>query len=171
MKQIFVFAALAACLVSCSKDWVPEPGIYWGKVSAKQGGADWGNSYIYGAKNRPNGIGLTIKMNRFSKEGFLRESMWIYKIPDSIGHYRLSRTSPWAIDTLTGAGFAFFIDDGDVPDGPTYQLMETGHENYLEITRKKGDEVWGRFQIAFVIDSPPDTIIFTEGSFHTKIIH
>ncbi len=111
-------------------------------------------------------------MNKYSKEGFLRESIFIYKIPDAVGHYPLSRsTDPWAVDELTGATFYLSTDDGDVSLGPSYKLLEPGHDNFLEIDKKKGDEIWGKFRITFVRDSPPDTVYFTNGDFHTKILH
>lgn len=86
----------------------------------------------------------------------------------------MSVTDVRDIDSLSGANFYTSIDAGDVL-ADTYNLLEGVTDNYLEITRIEGDQVWAEFQVAFLRKGPvvvaayPDTIVFTKGKIHTRV--
>ncbi|MDX1910885.1 MAG: hypothetical protein SFV22_05335 [Saprospiraceae bacterium] len=105
----------------------------------------------------------------------MKESLFIYKLPDWEGDFALSLTGVRDVDDLHGAVYHSLEDDGTA--GDSYDLLEGIVENHLKITRKKGDEYWGEFQAAFVKTTAfgeqdptaPDTVVFTEGRFHVKL--
>jgi hypothetical protein len=91
------------------------------------------------------------------------------------GTYEIDSTSVRDIDDLHGAIYYTLQDDGTA--GESYDILEGIVENRLKITQKRGDEIWGEFQVAFAKDlrygeqdpTVPDTVVFTNGVFHTKI--
>ena len=113
----------------------------------------------------------------FNDKNFKRENLFFYKINNSIGENIITPTTPHAVDSTHGAFYGTLIDDGDVL-GDSYDLLEGIIENKLTIDKKEGDEIWGTFQAAFVKDktylpedpTAPDTVIFTNGKFHTKLL-
>jgi hypothetical protein len=175
-KYLPVFIFLAIIITCCKKD---DDIFYWGEVSLKWNGDYWmEESKIRAFENLPHHQGINIEMERFNSNGFEREDIFIYKIPLTIGRFDISETKAYEIDDLTGASYTTLLDDGDVI-GDFYKLLEDGHDNFVEIEKIKGDEIWGTFEVAFVKDligsvegdpMAPDTVIITEGMFHTKIL-
>ncbi|MBK8195173.1 MAG: hypothetical protein IPK76_18885 [Lewinellaceae bacterium] len=161
---------ILASMVSCSK--AGPDSYYWGECTAQLNGVAWtGQPYII--ENKPYLQGIDLLVDVYNGQGFHRENVFIYKIPDAVGRYQIVDTDVRDIDSLTGARYFTLGDDGDVLVD-SYRLVSDKGENYVEIERKEGDQIWGAFQIAFAVDgvkgnpAAPDTIIFTDGHFHTR---
>ena len=52
------------------------------------------------------------------------------------------------IDSITGAISQIFIDDGHVLGDTYYINLGDDTEEYIEITRIEGDQIWGKFQLS-----------------------
>lgn len=160
---------------SCKKNNDPLDKFYWGEVTALKNGAEW-EGRPRCLIDKPYGQGIDIIFDMFNENNFLRDDIFIYKIRDEVGTYALSITEIRDIDSLHGAEYFTLIDDGT--GGDSYDLLEGVIENKITIVKKDGEEFWGTFQIAFARDttflsedpSSPDTVIFTNGQFHTKIL-
>ena len=162
---------MLAIFFSCAKE---EPsGYYWGITNAQFNGDAW-EAQLYAIENKPYNQGIDFIMHKFSKQGILLEILHFYKIPPQIGKYPFADTEVRDIDSLVGARFRTVLD-GDVT-GDTYSLLEGVVNNYVEITKIEGDQVWADFQVAFVKGSSnnspeyPDTIVFKNGKIHTRIV-
>lgn len=154
---------------------IPLPDVYWGEVTAEKNGEEW-EANIYGVIDKPYKQGIDIIIRRHNEKGFLREDLFFFKIPDKLGKYPIEITDVRTIDNLTGANYGTSLDDGDVA-GDFFELMTGQSDNFIEIDKKEGKEIWGNFQVSFIKDlkygesdpSAPDTIVFKSGKFHTKI--
>ncbi|HAD13735.1 MAG TPA: hypothetical protein DCF33_15015 [Saprospirales bacterium] len=163
---------VSVSLISCSKE---EPNdYYWGTASAQLNGSSW-QPEPRATTNKPYGQGIDFSLGRFLDNGLKKEALSIYKIPPQVGRHPISQTEVRDIDSLSGAKL-FTLIDGDVL-GDVYHPLEGSTDNYLEITKMEGDEIWAEFQIAFVrvsvgsVDNNyPDTIRLTQGKIHTRII-
>ncbi|MDO8367690.1 MAG: hypothetical protein Q7T20_12895 [Saprospiraceae bacterium] len=159
-------------LVACSKDG-PD-GYYWGTATARFNNKAW-EADPYAIVNAPYKQGIDFLIHKFNSQGFQREDVFVYKVPEQVGKYPISQTEVRDIDSLVGAQFFTVLDDGGVL-GDSYSLLEGVVDNYVEITKIKGDQVWAEFQVAFVKVSSnhtpeyPDTIVFTKGKIHTLIV-
>ena len=104
-----------------------------------------------------------------------RENLFFFKYPNAEGTYLIDSTGVRIIDSLHGAVYHTLQDDGTA--GDSYYIIEGIVDNWLKITKKEEDELWGEFQVAFVKDlkygeqdpAAPDTVIFTKGNFHTRL--
>ena len=177
MKYLFLFfTSLVASLVSsCNKQDDPLDKFYWGEVTALKNGSAWeGRPRCLIDKPYEQGIDFIFEM--FNEQKFHRDNLFFFKIPNNIGNYQLSITEIRDIDSLQGATYHTSIDDGT--SGDSYNLLNGIVDNQIIIDRKEGDELWGTFQAAFVKDTTympedplsPDTVIFTNGRFHTKLL-
>lgn len=173
MRYLFFTLFLASVsLISCSKE---EPNdYYWGTASAQLNGDSW-QPDPRAVTNKPYGQGIDFSLGRFNGNGLKKETLFIYKIPPQVGRHPISQTEVRDIDSLSGAKLFTLIDDDVL--GDVYHPLEGSTDNYLEITKMEGDEIWAEFQIAFVrvsvgsVDNNyPDTIRLTQGKIHTRII-
>ncbi len=180
MRLILMFIISCSFLFSCNKN---DDGIgrrQWGTISAMKNGEFWegeiyslSKSYSFEA-----GQGVDIFINRYNEKGYHREELYFYKVPDKVDKYPLSQTSFLDKDSLIGADYFTSVDDGDVLGEIYYLILNDSIEDYIEITDVSGKELFGRFQASFAKDttsldgdpSAPDTVIFTNGKFHTKVL-
>ncbi|MCC7464724.1 MAG: hypothetical protein IT261_00555 [Saprospiraceae bacterium] len=173
MRYLFFMLFLASVsLISCSKE--DSNDYYWGTASAQLNEDSW-QPEPRAVTNKPYGQGIDFSLGRFNGNGLKKEALFIYKIPPQVGRHPISQTDLRDIDSLSGARL-FTLIDGDVL-GDVYHPLEGPTDNYLEITKIDGDEIWAEFQIAFVqvsvgsVDTNyPDTIRLTQGKIHTRII-
>ncbi|HAD13734.1 MAG TPA: hypothetical protein DCF33_15010 [Saprospirales bacterium] len=159
-------------LISCSKQ--DSNDYYWGTASAQLNGSSW-QPEPRATTNKPYGQGIDFLLDRLDRNGFVVEDLAIFKIPVQLGRHPISKTEISDIDSLSGAKL-FTLIDGDVL-GDVYHPLEGSTDNFLEITKMEGDEIWAEFQIAFVkvskspvANNYPDTIRLTQGKIHTRII-
>ena len=173
----YTFLALFLILVtwlSCNKD-DPWSDIYWGEASVLSNG-ELQEARIRASPSARNNLGIAIQIHFFNEQNIQRGGLNLFKIPYELGSYMLSKTQTVDMDSLSGASFATRVADGDVI-GDFYDLLEGEIENEVTIDRIEDEEIWGTFQVAFVKDTTygegdptaPDTLIFTDGQFHTKV--
>lgn len=168
----FMLFLVSVSLISCSKENSND--YYWGTASAQLNGSSW-QPEPRATTNKPYGQGIDFSLDRLDRNGYMKEGIFIYKIPPQVGRHSISQTDVRDIDSLTGANL-FTMIDGDVL-GDVYHPLEGSTDNFLEITKMEGDEIWAEFQIAFVkvskspvANNYPDTIRLTQGKIHTRII-
>jgi hypothetical protein len=114
----------------------------------------------------------------YNSEGFLRQELLFIKIPTIPGHHKII---PYKLNYCDDRDPAYgvlytSVSDGDVA-GDQYQVLST-EDNYIDIEdyNAVSKEIKGTFQVTFTLESKgyghnlPDTLRFTEGRFHTKII-
>jgi len=166
MKKVILFALLL--VTACNKN---DESWYWGEVSAFKNGDCW-TAEIYAGYNKPYSQGIDIIVDRFNEKGFHREGIFIYKVPEQVGRYKLEHTEVREFDGLVGSKYYKSIDDGDVAGGTYTLLLNDSISDFVEITEIDGREIRGNFQMSFVNNNsiPPDTIVFLDGKFHTRLV-
>ena len=176
MKNIttYTIAMVLFLLAGCNKEQAPRD-EHWGGLAANINGKNW-YSLAFAGINYNDGK-LYINSDTYSKEGFLRESLLIYKIPLQVGQYRIWKTGRSDYNDKTGALFITSVDDGDV-GGDFYFVMESDTLSSVTITKIDEKEVWGVFNLTLIRDTTsavqygaPDTLIMKNGEFHTKILN
>lgn len=176
MKNLnFIIMILFIGLPSCKKETLSTiPDIYWGEVSATKNGESW-TGKVYAGRIRIESYGFFVTVDVYNGQEFMRERLILSKIP-----YLEQANTIHLVDTvLTDASYGTLVDDGDVV-GDIYKVIEGESDNFVTITsyNEETKEVKGNFQVTFVFDetdtksdpTAPDTIRFTSGEFHTKII-
>ncbi len=172
MKYFLFFGLLL--ILSCNKK-NDQPDYYWGSINAIKNGEAW-EGKLYAVINKPFEQGIDIIIERFNEKGYKREYLFMSKIPLEVKKSKLNQTDVRIIDTLVGGDYGTLLDDGDVA-GDDYLLLDDSIDDFVEITETKGKEIKGKFQMSFVKDlrfgeadpTAPDTVIFTDGVFHTRI--
>lgn len=177
MKNLsFIVIILFIGLPSCKKENVSTiSDIYWGEVSATKNGEPWtGKIFARLSNTRFNVI-----VDVYNEQKFLREVFRIFKIPIQEQWNKIDSIKPNVDTALTRASYATLVDDGDVV-GDIFNVLDGESENFVTITsyNEETNEVKGNFQVTFVFDetdnkSDPtarDTIRFTNGEFHTKVM-
>ena len=171
-NKIYFFLGLVflSFYFSCKDD-----DIFDGKVTANMNGESWKTEAIIASPNLPYDQGMDIIIYELNRAGLSQMQLHLFKIPITEGTYNLDSTGVRDIDTLIGASLV--MTDHDVPISG-YDLIEDGSEvNELVITEIDGDEIKGTFDISFVKNSTnpfgvndPDTVIFKNGVFETKLV-
>lgn len=176
--KIIYFSLITILILSnqfCKKD-DPNDRFYWGEATAtKNQSASW-EARPRCVINKPYDQGIDIILTVFNSKGFRREDLFFFKIPNEVGTYNITKSSPQTVDSTHGASYGTLIDDGT--SGDRYYLIQAIVDNKITIDTKVGDEIWGTFQVAFTKDktflsedpTAPDTVIITDGKFHTKLL-
>lgn len=169
-----VFIWLSISLTNCADDYIMG-GPYWGTVNAMKNGGAWSGK-IRGSEQN-NLLGITI--DKHSHEGFLREDLFVNRIPKEIGVYNIPKSDTLRVHDFVTSTYFTLEDDGDVILD-VYYVDANNNENYVEVTSIDfGSGTFsGKFQISFVRDttrikrhlSIPDTIKFTNGFFKTRVL-
>jgi hypothetical protein len=155
-------------LLSCEKE-----GYYWGTVSTQKNGSPW-MAEIRATKSTISTSKINITINTLNENGEELEKLNFFKVPAAVGHYPLSFTFDQPPnDSLVGClYFNGYLDQ--LYD--SYWLSKQDSTSYLEITRydSKNKEIEGRFNLILWPDikgswNAPDSIVFSNGVFHTKI--
>jgi hypothetical protein len=169
MKNLISSVLLLAMLCQSCKEDKSYDKYYWGEASAvKNGRKNW-KAETRCLANKPYGQGIDIIVTVFNEQDYGRERLFFYKVPNEIGTYKIMDSDIRVIDSTHGASYVTLLADGDVL-GDTYTLLSGSIENEITIDKKKGDELWGTFQVAFIYPPASDTIILTNGKFHTKLL-
>jgi hypothetical protein len=161
-----------------------------GTLTAKMNGNNWNKTYknayqviqcalvsqstVFPCKNRE----MDIISELYSQEGYLRQQLCFIKIPRYIGRHKIVPAVSQHCNELDPVyGELFTLNqDGDVL-GDVYNTLESA-DNFIQIDQfnEKTGEINGIFQLTLVIERRgdesrlPDTLRFTEGKFHTKIL-
>lgn len=196
MQNFIILVALSFLFLSCKKETPIRQRPHWGEVSAMVNGESWSNFMkyesaqetwpikIYGYEgsdrsDHPCNLStFSIMMHKLNPSGFDREWLVFAKIPARKGIY-IPEGKPGScdIDTLPSASYGTSQDDGDALKD-VYELVQS-ENNHITITSfdPVSEEIKGSYQLTFVIQSKsawppdyPDTVRFSRGEFHTKII-
>ncbi len=163
---------LALALHSCKKD--EDKG--WGTVTALKNGDAWSGE-IRATTNRFSDQKFDIQIKNRDDQGFWISSLSFYKIPIKEGKYKLLLTfNQPPDDSLSGA---LYSDGHDDQLHNFFRIAQNDSLSYLEVTsvNKKKTEIKGRFNLTLWRrkDFPhswnaPDSIVFSDGVFHTRIL-
>ena len=175
MKNFVLYFILLASFISCKKEDDTNNNS-WGTISALRNGENWTGEISAVVNDFPSDTGIIINIHSVDKIKFGDDYLVFFKVPPIIDKYPLSMTSLYVKDSLIGSGYSIWVSDGHVL-GDAYKLLEGDPiEDYIEITEISGDEIKGNFQVSYFRDNPedpnrptPDTLIFTDGRFHTRI--
>ena len=171
MKPTMIFCCLSlCCLVACKKDNAGRN--YWGEMSVLKNGEPWSGEIVAIQHNFSEGK-VNISIETFTEGNIRLDQLYFFKIPKKAGSYSLSYTSSQPPDdSLVGAQYFHGYDDLLYD---TYDLANNDSTSYLEITQydeRKG-EIWGKFDLTLyrtlVGSTEPDSLVFTNGTFHTRI--
>jgi hypothetical protein len=162
------------------------PDNSWGFFTAKVNGRAWektfANAYqaVRGRYDLDSAKGNTIEIYSllFDSGGVLEEQLSFTNIPTKVGRYKVLPYNDrfYTNSDAVGSFLTTFIDFDMFRD--KYEVVES-EDNYLQIDeyQDKGNrEVKGRFNVTFVLrsqradNSYEDTLRFTNGRFHTKIL-
>lgn len=179
MKSNLIFLLAFWCFTGCKKEEVSifYPGeMTYGKMSGNKNGKDWvasSSAQFHDNNSSFFGIGAST----FSKEGFLRESLVLNKIPLSTGYFKISGTTNNVFDGFVGAVYHTSEDDGDVSED-SYEVDENATNNFVEITLLDTiiNKVEGNLEVSFKIatlggkrnPNNPDKIKFSNCKFEVK---
>jgi hypothetical protein len=183
-----VLSAIMFSLMACERGSV-IPLNSWGYMKAKVNGRDWQKTYSNAYQTTR---GLTIKpdsSNCFVKrilvysmlndsEGVLQQLLSFGKIPVQPGRYHVVsyRETSCKDSLFVEATLETFIDEDLFRD--RYEILPL-EGNYLQLDKYQEDggmELKGTFNVSFVLRSKrypnsfEDTLRFTNGRFHTKIV-
>ena len=175
MKPTAYFAALflliALLFVQCNKDDT------WGDASALKDGATWNAM----PNSRDSGIDdqlFDISSEVLSQEGFLREELSFFSVPKKAGFYKLAEFDSKIFATARKqctVGYSTYAGDGQAEGN--YTIAKGDSIAFLEITEVCGKKIKGKFSATLLLTEDSkmfypylkDTVVFTDGFFHTKL--
>ncbi len=173
---IFLFLILS---VSCNKEELAHLKYHPGTASAKMNGEDWKGN-VRSGPNEPVDFGIFIDITHFDEVSpHYQRSVTVYhKIPFEKGKYVVNNSSIRTENSISGATHDSIEDGGHVGGDGYDVLTEDDIEDYIEIIRIEGNDIYGTFQGSFAKHlriperhhAAPDTVIFTEGVFHAKYV-
>jgi hypothetical protein len=159
---------ISVAFFSCGKD-----DYYWGTFTAKKNGDPW-IAEIRTTNSSLSTSKININIHTISQSGEVLEKLSLFKVPATVGLYRLSYTfNQPPDDSLVGCIYSNGYQDQLID---SYLLSPNDSTSYLEITAydSKTKEIEGRFSLIvwpFAKGSwnAPDSIVFSNGAFHTRI--
>ncbi len=171
MKPIMLLCCLSlCCIVACKKDNAGRN--YWGEMSVLKNGEPWSGK-IVALQHTFSKEKVDILIETFTEEGLHLDNLYFFKIPKAAGRYKLSYSNNQPPDDSLVGGAYFHGYDDVLYD--SYEIAATDSTSYLEITQydaRKG-EFWGNFDLTLYRtlagSAGPDSLIFTNGTFHTRI--
>lgn len=174
MNKLIQLIIISIILAGCQKDEAISPFVwpYWGEASALKNGVIW-KPKVIGIVDNDNIGRYNLVFDLYNNKDFLRNNLTIHGL--NRGIIKLFSINSDSVPQPISSLFATIIEDGDVL-GDVFNL-DKAKDNFVEITELNGDEIKGKFNITFVRDkSNPlyletsDTLRFTDGVFHTRII-
>ncbi len=181
MKHLSIILLTLLLFSACKKEpQNPEEEIPRGDATALKNGDSW--SAVTWSKLSyldPSTFGLLIE--NYTVEGYRRGSLHFRRIPYENGTFFFNIydfVSPSASDTVQTCTFDTLLDDGDVA-GDTYQLVrDSAAWLTVRIKDTSTGDIEGEFSAEFVKwlymgeeydPASPDTIIFTNGTYHARV--
>jgi len=160
-----------------------------GTLTAKMNGNEWTHTYknayqtVQFSSIPPSTLvpcntdRLDLFSSLYSTEGYLRQQLFFMRVPEILGKHSIIPFSGKCDENDPIYCVLYTIEqDGDVL-AEIYTTLK-GSDSYMQIDKfnKKTGEIKGAFQVTLVMekrgDNPnlPDTLRFTNGRFHTKMI-
>lgn len=169
--MVSVLFLLLFIAFACEKDETE----YWGSVSTYKNGDIWG-SQIKAAKSKFAESKFDLIIRVVDRQGIWLETLGFNKIPLAPGYYPLSYTfNQPPDDSLSGALYSNGYDDALFN---LYKIAENDSTSYLEITDYNQDKaeikgtfnmvLWRRKDLPGSLNAP-DSIVFSDGTFQTRI--
>lgn len=191
MNRIVLYISLIVLNFACSLKYDVSPkNPSWGYLTAKMNGEEWNQTYrkgyqvVQGIIAAPGSVApckdefYYLNTELYTDQGFIRQSLTLMKVPIAKGKYKVQPSVlGYCSDNDSVYGiFYTMIDDGCV-SGDVYKILDSA-DNFLQIDdyNAKSKEIKGAFQLTFVLEREgadhtlPDTLRFTSGKFHTKIM-
>jgi hypothetical protein len=168
--------AVFMLLVSCNKDHETDD-PYWGTVTALQNGQAW-SARIIGNHTSTYTAAFNLSFSRSNQAGFERESIGILNIAWKTGWNRVYKIDYLIPDSLkTTAVYYSVTDDGDVICDHYHVIDTDSLFNFVQVGSYDNNtrEVRGNFSLKMLVKLPkcnlsaPDTLIFSNGTFHTIV--
>jgi hypothetical protein len=174
MNKLIQLILISIILAGCQKDEAISPFVwpYWGEASALKNGVIW-KPKVIALQDELNPLYFGINFDLYNNADIWRNALTIWGIKKGdIGVFKISSDS---IPEYISCFYTTILEDGDVL-GDVFKLDKT-KENTVEITEISGNEITGKFNVTLIRDiSRPnylessDTLRFTDGVFHTRII-
>ncbi|MCE7062654.1 hypothetical protein [Dyadobacter sp. CY343] len=185
LVALAVCGAFLALFAGCEKERL-MPRQSWGHFRAKVNGRNWEHTYrnaFQAVRAKEEYVDSTCKRMviyslLFDSGGDLEEELYFTNIPTKTGRYKIMPNRHYSCEDST---FIFSqlvaFTNFDMFRDP-YEVVES-EDNYLQIDQfqENGNrEIKGRFNVTYVLRSPrsanshEDTLRFTNGTFHTKIL-
>ncbi|WP_031529478.1 hypothetical protein [Dyadobacter crusticola] len=181
-KYVLALWLFAACLPQLA---IPENS--WGYFSARVNGKRWEKTFenaFQAIRASEHDLDssvckrLIVYSLLFESDGNLQEELSFSNIPKKEGRYKVSRNRTYSCkdSTTVYSHLNTFIDFDMFRD--QYEVLDS-EDNYLQIDtyQENGNrEIKGRFNVTYVLKTPrafnsyEDTLRFTNGKFHTKIL-
>ena len=192
MRFAFLYTIIVSVFVSaCTYENLGPEEPTWGTLDVLVNGKKWGERYpgyyqIVRAQKGISGNAIPcqneyyfLRSELYNRNAWLREDLNFIKTPLVAGKYKVIDFSFVCNETDPVYGSFYTIsDDGDVLQD-RYDVLES-EDNYIVIDSydPKTLEIRGSFQVTFIIEmrslNDPsdlaDTLRFTNGIFHTKIL-
>ena len=173
-------------LIGCQSD-IAVPQNSWGYFKADVNGRRWAKTFknayqaVRGSEDYPDSLNrnkISVYSLLFDHTGSLQEQFYFENIPLKPGRYKILHTkNPSGTDSISvSSSLTTFIDYDVFRD--EYEVLNS-ESNYLQIDQYQVNgnrEIKGRFNVTFILKSKrefnsyDDTLRFTNGSFHTKIL-
>lgn len=174
MNKLIQLILISIILASCQKDEAISPFVwpYWGDASALKNGVIW-EPKVIALRDERDTLIYGIALDLYNRSDFLRNSLMIWGLKkEEKGLFKISSDS---IPEIISTFYATSLEDGDVT-GDIFKLDKT-KDNTVEITEISGNEIKGKFNVTLIRDTSrpkylesSDTLRFTDGTFHTRII-
>jgi hypothetical protein len=183
-KKCFLFFFIMA-MAACDKDEtiyvsIFQPGpMEHGMATATKINREWVAS-AYGQEEDWSEGTVSVIMQTYSEEGFLREMLGFNEVPLKPGIYPLGTTTQDDFnDGILGASYGTLTDDGDVTED-YYYIDVNSLDNKLEVVSVDTvlRKVSGTFTASFILNTPggqvnpnnPPKMKFSDGMFEVNII-
>ncbi len=171
-RIIIAFSVCMLIFFSCKKE---NGDPYWGEVSVIKNDSVWSGK-IKATKSNFAESKVEIIVKTFNQEDIPLETLGFFKVPTGVGKYKLAYTfNQPPDDTLVGALYANGYDD-EIYD--FFEIAENDSTSYIEITdyNESTRDLKGIFNLILWRQeglpggwNAPDSIVFANGVFHTRI--
>jgi len=170
MRCAIMLLPLLAIIVlsSCQKE-----DNYWGTISAQKNGIPW-SAKIRATTSNGDDSKIEIIINTLDQDEKVLETLGFYRVPRLAGRYFLSTTFHFSMEN--SLVWSFYANGYQDQLFDSYLPAPQDSTSYFEITEfdGKNEELRGRFNLTVWPDikgrwNAPDSIVFSDGEFHTKI--
>lgn len=177
-RIVYLITIMLFIFVCCEEQEDEVSTYYWGNSTALKNGANWNSEAIHTYYNVFHLNNIDFFMEVYNSHGEMREDLYFFNIPISFDEKQIYNVKNNTDNQFIGAAYTTLSHDGDVVEDRFVVLEDENSFIQLESINSKTNEIKGKFQITLVRDtsdritnpSLPDTVRFTNGNFHIKIV-
>jgi len=161
-------------LISCQKEESFSPFVwpYWGEATALKNGSVW-TPKVIGLQIENDTSTYSLQLDLYNSADIWRNALTIWGLKkNELGSFKITSDS---IPEIISCFYTTILEDGDVL-GDVFKL-DKSVENFIDVTEINGSEIKGKFNVTLIRDTSrpnyletSDTLRFTDGQFHTRII-